>query len=83
VEVSGLSVLLSPGERAVIQVTFEQAYRSNNLSQRTRKRQYWVEEDGRWKIAYEAPVKASAARLPASYPEYAVQARMRTAGRSP
>ena len=83
VAVSGLSVLRSPGERAVVQVTFEQAYRSNNLSQRTRKRQYWVEEDGRWKIAYEGQVKASAVRVPASYPAGAVRERTRSAGRLP
>lgn len=73
VKVSGLSALRSPGEQGVIQVNFEQAYRSNNLSQHTRKRQYWVEQDGRWKIAYEAPVKASAVRVPASYPAEAAQ----------
>jgi murein L,D-transpeptidase YafK len=83
VEVSGLSVLRSPGEHAAIQVTFDQTYRSNNLSQRTRKRQYWVQEDGRWRIAYEAPVRASAVRVPASYPAGAAQGRTRSAGRSP
>ncbi len=73
VELSELSVLRSAGARPVIQVTFEQSYRSNNLSQRTRKRQYWVEEDGRWKIAYESPVKASSVRMPASYPTQSAQ----------
>ena len=50
------------------QFTFDQDYRSNNLSQRTRKRQYWVIEDGRWKIAYEAPVKGARLILPESFP---------------
>jgi murein L,D-transpeptidase YafK len=62
-----LSVFRSPGKQGLIAVTFEQDYRSSNLAQRTRKRQYWVAEGGRWKIAYEAPVRSSALALPESY----------------
>jgi len=34
-------------------VSFEQICRSNNLNNPMRKRQYWVKEEGRWKIIYE------------------------------
>lgn len=37
--------------------------------QRARKRQYWVEEDGRCKIAYEANVGGSKLLLPESFPK--------------
>jgi hypothetical protein len=39
--------------RKTVVVTFEQDYRSNNLSNQMKKRQYWIKEGGRWKIAYE------------------------------
>lgn len=63
-----LSALRSPAQQDLIEVTFDQDYRSNNLSQRTRKRQYWIREQGRWKIAFEAPVGAARLVLPESYP---------------
>jgi murein L,D-transpeptidase YafK len=34
-------------------VSFTQHYRSSNLSNVMHKRQYWVNEDGRWRILYE------------------------------
>jgi hypothetical protein len=34
-------------------VSFDQDYRSNNLSNVMRKRQYWIKNDGRWRIFYE------------------------------
>ncbi|MGK2953960.1 MAG: L,D-transpeptidase Cds6 family protein, partial [Thiobacillus sp.] len=34
-------------------VSFVQDYQSNNLSDRTVKRQFWSREDGRWKIIHE------------------------------
>ena len=43
-------------------------YWSDDLSQQTRKRQYWIVEDGRWKIAYKAPVPAAALALLESFP---------------
>ncbi len=49
-------------------VTFDQDYRSDSVSQRSRKRQYWTLEEGRWKIAYEAPLKEAAPALPESFP---------------
>lgn len=48
-----MSLFRSPGRDDLVVVTFEQDYRSNGLSDRMRKRQYWVKEGGRWKIAYE------------------------------
>lgn len=33
--------------------TFQQNYRSDNFSGRSMKRQYWIQEDGQWKITYE------------------------------
>ena len=47
---------------------FRLAHRSSNLSQKARKRQYWVQEDGRWRIAYEAAVGRPVLRLPESFP---------------
>ena len=67
VGVSNVSVLRSAGSAAVIEVTFDQDYRSNNLSQRARKRQYWVEEGEHWKIAYENTLGGQKLRLPESF----------------
>jgi hypothetical protein len=60
-------VLRSAGRGGVVEVTFDQDYRSSNLSQRARKRQYWMEVGGRWKIAYEATVVDGKLRLPESF----------------
>lgn len=53
VKLDNLSVFRSPGKDEVIVVTFDQDYRSNNLSNQMKKRQYWIREDGKWKIIYE------------------------------
>lgn len=53
VKVDNLSVFRNPGKEEMVVVTFEQDYRSNNLSNQMRKRQYWLREEGRWKIVYE------------------------------
>lgn len=63
-----VSVFRDPGGKDLISVTFNQAYRSSNLSQRTRKRQFWTLEGEHWKIAYEAPIHAQVLKLPESYP---------------
>jgi len=68
VSLNNVSGFRSPGKQSVIAVTYDQDYRSNNLTQRTRKRQYWIEEDGRWKIAYEAPTRGAKLILPESFP---------------
>jgi murein L,D-transpeptidase YafK len=48
-----VSMLRYPTEANFVVVTFAQEYRSNNLSNTMRKRQYWQKEDGRWRIFYE------------------------------
>ena len=68
VSLGDLSVFRNPGERDLMVVTFDQDYRSSNLSQKTRKRQFWVMEDGSWKIAFEAPARGVKLALPESFP---------------
>jgi len=53
VKLSDLSVFRNPGNDDMAVVTFEQDYQSNNLTNRMKKRQYWIREDGTWKILYE------------------------------
>jgi len=48
-----ISMLRNPGKDDMVVVTFDQDYRSNNLSNVMKKRQYWQKEDGQWKIVYE------------------------------
>jgi murein L,D-transpeptidase YafK len=48
-----VSVFRSPGKEDLVVVTFDQDYRSSNLSNAMKKRQYWIREDGRWRIVYE------------------------------
>ena len=52
VGVSGLSMFRSPGQDLIV-VSFEQDYRSNNLANSMKKRQYWINESGHWRIVYE------------------------------
>jgi len=52
VGVSRVSMLQYPRERFVV-VSFDQDYRSSNLSNVMRKRQYWIKDGGRWRILYE------------------------------
>jgi len=67
--VSDIAVLRNPGTDNMMVVTFHQDYRSSSYAQRSRKRQYWVEEQGRWKISYEGSVSAiPRTLLPESYP---------------
>ena len=53
VKVSNVSMLRDPGKEDLVLVSFDQEYRSSNLSNTVRKRQYWIQEDGRWRIVYE------------------------------
>lgn len=68
VSLGDVSVLRSPGKDEVMLATFEQDYRSSNLTQRSRKRQFWIMEDGRWKIAYEGRPGRAPTILPESFP---------------
>jgi len=53
VQIANLSVFRNPGKDEMVVVTFEQQYRSNNLDNAMKKRQYWKREAGQWKIIYE------------------------------
>jgi murein L,D-transpeptidase YafK len=53
VQLSDMSLLLYPGKQELVVATFEQDYASSNLSNRMMKRQYWLKEDGKWRIVYE------------------------------
>ncbi|MGC4402999.1 L,D-transpeptidase family protein [Methyloversatilis sp. MC4-4] len=53
VGVRNLSTFRNPGRDHLVVVTFEQDYRSDNLSNVMRKQQYWQKENGRWRIVFE------------------------------
>jgi len=48
-----ISMFRNPGKEEYVVVTFDQDYRSSNLSNAMKKRQYWIKEGGRWKIIHE------------------------------
>ena len=48
-----ISMFRNPGKEEYVLVTFDQDYRSDNISNVMKKQQYWIKEDGRWKILYE------------------------------
>jgi murein L,D-transpeptidase YafK len=50
---ANISMFRNPGKEEMVVVTFDQDYRSSNLSNAMKKRQYWMKEDGAWKIVYE------------------------------
>lgn len=51
-----VSMFVNPGKEEYVVVTFEQDYRSNNLTSVSKKRQYWIKEDGHWKIISEGNI---------------------------
>lgn len=53
VRLENRSMFRDPGKDELVVVTFDQEYSSNNLNNRMKKRQYWIREDGTWKIIYE------------------------------
>ncbi|MEO8767902.1 MAG: L,D-transpeptidase family protein [Nitrosospira sp.] len=55
VGISNVGMYLYPGRDDLVVVNFDQEYSSNNLSNKMKKRQYWMRENknGRWKIIYE------------------------------
>ena len=50
---SEVSMLRYPDQGDFVVVSFNQDYRSSNLSNTMRKRQYWKKDNGRWRILYE------------------------------
>ena len=52
VKLSNVSMFRNPGKDELVVVTL-QDYQSNNLNNQMRKRQYWIREDGIWKIVFE------------------------------
>ncbi len=48
-----LSMFHNPGKDELAVVTFEQEYRSDGHIDKVRKRQYWKQESGRWRIVFE------------------------------
>jgi murein L,D-transpeptidase YafK len=68
VRLENVGILRSPGAQALISVRFDQTYQSAGLSRRTAKRQYWIREEGRWKIAYEGLARGTPVVLPESFP---------------
>ena len=65
---SNFSIIRSPGKEELMVVTFNQDYRSSNLAQQTRKRQYWLRQGATWKIVYEGPTRGAPVALPESFP---------------
>ncbi len=53
VKLSNFSMFRDPGKDELVMVTFDQDYRSNNLSNTMKKRQYWTKDGGKWRIIYE------------------------------
>jgi murein L,D-transpeptidase YafK len=51
---SNVSLMLYPERPGLALVSFTQDYRSNKLSDRIQKRQFWSRENGRWKIIHES-----------------------------
>ena len=53
VGLSDVSIFPYPNQPNLVVVNFEQDYSSNNLSNRMKKRQYWMKRDNHWQIIYE------------------------------
>lgn len=51
--ITNLSMFRYPGKEDLVVVTFDQDYKSNNLSNQMKKRMYWVKEGGRWRVVDE------------------------------
>ncbi|MDD4928613.1 MAG: L,D-transpeptidase family protein [Gallionella sp.] len=48
-----VSLLTYPEQPGMVVVNFEQDYSSSNLSNRMKKRQYWIKQNKQWQIIYE------------------------------
>ncbi len=53
VSISELSLFIYPDQPDMVVVDFVQDYKSSNLSNHMKKRQYWVKKNGNWQILYE------------------------------
>lgn len=53
VDLKDVSLFRYPNDPDLMVATFNQDYRSDNYKGESIKRQYWVREEGRWRIAYE------------------------------
>jgi murein L,D-transpeptidase YafK len=53
VRLEHVSAFLYPGRDDLAVVSFDQDYASSNLSNQMKKRQYWIQEKGAWRILYE------------------------------
>ena len=53
VKLEHVSAFLYPGRDDLAVVSFDQDYASSNLSNQMKKRQYWINEKGAWRILYE------------------------------
>jgi murein L,D-transpeptidase YafK len=53
VGLSRVAMFRYPSQADFVVVTFQQDYRSSNLANSMRKRQYWQKQDGQWRIIYE------------------------------
>ena len=53
VNLSNISVFTYPEQPDMVVVNFEQDYSSSNLSNRMKKRQYWIKSKKGWQIVYE------------------------------
>ena len=51
--ITNVSMFAYPEQPNMVVVDFEQDYSSSNLSNRMKKRQYWIKQDNTWKIIYE------------------------------
>jgi murein L,D-transpeptidase YafK len=56
VGISNVGIFLYPGRDDLAVINFDEEYSSNDLSNKIKKRQYWMKEDksGSWKIIYES-----------------------------
>lgn len=53
VNLSNVSVFTYPEQPNMVVVNFEQDYSSSNLSNRMKKRQYWIKQNNHWQIVFE------------------------------
>ncbi|GAB7561988.1 murein L,D-transpeptidase [Methylobacillus methanolivorans] len=56
ISLSNISMFRYPnGPASMVQVSFDQDYKSDAIANRMKKQQYWVWDNQRWKIMYEGP----------------------------